>query len=159
MYAFSFKAKRILLAVFCLALLWQLAQASGASLKKDDKAEAAKRELDELQGTWKILTHEENGREYSYGDNYQLYTIEKNKITVTKREGVLCEGTIEIDATKSPKQLDVKLTSGQTDLLIYFRVNDYWIQCGHRDGETRPTEFASGTPKGGAYLLILKREK
>ena len=48
------------------------------------------------------MTREENGREYSCGDNCQLYVVEKNKFTVRKNEGVLAEGTIELNAARSP---------------------------------------------------------
>jgi uncharacterized protein (TIGR03067 family) len=81
-------------------------------------------------------------------------TIDKDKMTVKRKGEVIAEGPIELDPTNSPKQLDDKLMSGQTDLTIYIRVGDYLIQCGHRGGKTRPTEFATGTTKGGAYLSI-----
>ncbi len=80
-------------------------------------------------------------------------------MTVKRKDEVIAEGPITLDTKTSPKQLDFRLTSGQTDLTIYIRVGDYLIQCGHRDGKTRPSEFATGTSKGGAYLIVLKREK
>ena len=153
------KVSLALSAVFCLTILLPAADSLVPVSERDDIAEAAQKELAALQGTWRIMTHEENGLDYSYGDNFQLYVVEKNKFTVRKREGVLGEGTIAMDVTKSPKQLDFRFTTGQTDVIIYIRVGDYWIQCGNRDGKTRPAEFATGTPNGGACLLVLKREK
>ncbi len=105
------------------------------------------------------MTHEENGKDYDYGDNFQLYVFDKDTITVKKKEGVLAEGSIELDATRTPKHLDFKRKSGQTQLCIYFRVGDYMIHCGRRDGKTRPSEFATGTANDGEYLIIPKREK
>ncbi len=55
------------------------------------------------------MTREENGREYSCGDNFQLYVVEKNKFTFRKNEGVLAEGTIELNAARSPWRV---LTAG-----------------------------------------------
>ena len=138
----------VLSAVFCLTILLRAADPPASAQERDDKAEAAQKELAALQGTWRVVTHEENGQEYSYGDNFQLYVIEKNKFTVRKREGVLAEGTIAMDVTKSPKQLDFRLTTGQTDVIIYIRTGDYWIQCGNRDGKTRPAEFAARSRPG-----------
>ena len=148
----------LLSAVACLTVPGSAANPPASAPERKDKAAVAQKELAALEGTWRVVTHEENGREYSYGDNFQLYVIEKDTFTVRKREGVLAEGTIELDATRSPKQLDFRLTTGQTDVIIDIRVGDYWIQCGNRDGKTRPTQFATGTPDGGAYLLVLKRE-
>ena len=35
----------------------------------------------------------------------------------------------------------------------------YLLQCGRRDGKTRPSEFATGTANGGEYLIVLQRQK
>lgn len=142
-----------------LAYAWPAAFSLVTAEEKDDKAEAAKKELEALQGTWKLMTHEEEGKIVAYGDDVHLYTIEKDKMTVKRKGEVIAEGSIDLDPKKSPRHLDVRLTSGQTDLTIYIRVGDYLIQCGSRDGKTRPSDFATGTAKGGAYLLVLKREK
>jgi hypothetical protein len=38
-------------------------------------------------------------------------------------------------------------------------LGDYLAQCGNAVGKPRPTEFVSGTEKGGVYLNVWKREK
>ncbi len=124
----------------------------------DDKAEANKKELAALQGTWKLVFHEEEGKEVAY-DTPQLYTINDQKITVKRNGEVLVEGDLKLNATAKPMHLDFEFTSGQTDLTIFTRVGGYLIQCGRRDGKTRPKEFASGTDDGGPYVIVLKREK
>jgi uncharacterized protein (TIGR03067 family) len=144
--------------VFCLALAWSSAPVASAD-DQADKAEAVKKELDALQGTWKLMTHEEDGKEVDYGDDIQLYTFGKDKLTVKRKDTVIAEGPIELDPTRSPRHLDFQRTDGQTELTIYIRVGDYLIQCGRRDGKTRPTEFATATANGGAYLIVLKRQK
>jgi uncharacterized protein (TIGR03067 family) len=149
----------VLVAIVCLTVPWQSGSPVALAQEKIDKAEAANKELVALQGTWKLMTHEEDGKDVPYGEDVQLYIVEKDKITVKRKGDVIAERPIELDATRSPKHLDFQRTGGQTELTIYIRVGDYFIQCGRRDGKTRPSEFATGTANGGEYLIVLKREK
>jgi len=127
-----------------------------------DKTAAIEKELEALQGTWKLMTHEENGKLRNLKPT-QLYTFEKDNMTITVGGGVTSQGSIELDPTTSPKRLDFTRTwdhidATRIDLTIYVRVGDYIIKCGHRDGKTRPTEFATGTKNGGAFLIVLQRQ-
>jgi uncharacterized protein (TIGR03067 family) len=126
--------------------------------EKADKAELVKKELAALQGTWNLVACELDGKETSEFKKGQLI-IEKDKVTYKQNGETLFEGKVELDPTTNPKQLDQYFTSGRTDLTIYVRVGDYLIQCGNHDGKTRPTEFVSGSKKGGVYLNVWKREK
>jgi uncharacterized protein (TIGR03067 family) len=155
------KRIRISLVLACSAgaFLLALQAISGAPARaNDDKAERDKKELAALQGTWKLIFHEEEGKEVS-DDAGQLYTIEQQKITVKRGNEVVVEGDLKLDASANPPHLDWAYTSGTNELTIYIRAGNLLIQCGHRDGKTRPKEFASGTADGGAYLIVLKREK
>lgn len=147
--------------VCCAVILWPSLHRVAFAQEKVDKTEAAKKELAELQGDWKLMTHEEDGKLVDYGGDTQVYTIDKDKMVVKRKGEVLAEGPIEIDATRSPKHMDYRLNSGQVDLIVFIRVGDYLIQCGHRDGKTRPSEFATNTStsNGGAYLIVLQRQK
>jgi uncharacterized protein (TIGR03067 family) len=157
MKRFTFMTALVLVVVCCLAAPWRSAQPVASAQEKLDKAEAAKKELAALQGTWKMVAYEEDGKEVPAED--RLYIIDKDKMTFKQNGEVAAEGTLELDATRTPKHLDYRITSGQTDLIIYTRVGDYLIQCGRRDGKTRPSEFATGTANGGAYLIVLQRQK
>jgi uncharacterized protein (TIGR03067 family) len=126
--------------------------------KWQNKAEAGKKEIAELQGTWKLQAHEEQGIVVP-PDDTQLVTITGDKISWKRKGEVIEEGTIELDATRSPKHLNYQFNSGRSDPTIYIRVGDYFVQCGRRNGKTRPSEFATGTANGGEYLIVLKREK
>jgi uncharacterized protein (TIGR03067 family) len=123
-----------------------------------DKSEAAKKELAALQGMWKLRTHEEQGKLLPHDDT-QFVTIADDKITWEQHGEVVMQGTIELEAGRSPKHLNYQFTSGRSDQVIYIRVGDYLIQCGRRDGKTRPSEFATATANGGEYLIVLKRVK
>jgi uncharacterized protein (TIGR03067 family) len=127
----------ILAAVFCLTTSWSLGCPVASAQEKIDKAEAVKKGLAALQGSWRLVTHEEDGKDVPYGDGeVRLYIIDKDKMIFKNKDEVIAEGQIDLDPTRSPKHMDFRLTSGQTDLIIYIRVGDYLIKCGHRDGKT-----------------------
>jgi uncharacterized protein (TIGR03067 family) len=160
MKRFLINVSLVLAALCCLEPPWPAVRPAASAQEKIDKAEAVKKELAALQGTWKLVTHEEGGKDVPYAEGEApRYIFDKDKLTFKVKDEVIAEGPIDLDPTRSPKHMELRLTSGQTDLTIYIRVGDYLIQCGHRDGKTRPSEFATGTPNGGAYLVILKREK
>ena len=123
-------------------------------LAKEKKLE---KELAALQGTWVPLEYEEGGKKVP-GD-FTRHIIKGDKVTVRVNGETMAEGKVVVDATRNPKHLDLQFPSGQTHLIIYVRVGDRIIYCGNRDGKTRPSEFASGTAKGGDYLMAWKIEK
>jgi len=120
----------------------------------------AKKELTAIQGTWHLVAHERDGKEAPFKDIKTAWLIiENDKVTYKQGGETLVEGKVGLDATKNPKHLDLAYTSGRSDLTIYVRVGDYIIQCGNVDEKTRPSEFTSGTEKGGTYLNVWNREK
>ena len=155
---FTFKIGLVLIGACCLLVPWPSARHVASAQQRIDKAEVAKKELAGLKGTWKLITHVEGGQVVEY-ENPQLYTFADDKLTVKRGDELIAEGPIDLDPTKAPKHLDFRRTSGRTELTIYIREGDHLIQCGCRDGKTRPSEFAAGTANGGEYLIVLKREK
>lgn len=155
---FTFKIGLVLIGVCCLVVPWPSPRPVASAQERIDKAEAVKNELVALKGTWKLISHVEGGRVVEY-DDPQLYTFADDKVTIKRSGQVIAEGPIDLDPAKTPKHLNLRLTSGQTDLTIYIREGEHLIQCACRDGKTRPSEFATGTANGGEYLIVLKREK
>jgi uncharacterized protein (TIGR03067 family) len=119
-------------------------------------SDLAKRELEELQGTWLPLQYEEKGQRVE--TNFRQ-VIKGDKVILQVNGETKGEGKVVVDATKNPRHLNFQFTSGQTDLIIFVRAGDYVIYCGNRDGKTRPSEFDSGTAKGGEYLQVWKIER
>lgn len=114
-------------------------------------------ELAALQGTWTPLFYEEHGKQTPSDPTRHI--IQGDKITVQVHGETVAEGRVVLDATQNPKHLDFQLTSGQTHLMIYVRAGNTVIYSGNRDSKTRPSEFASGTPKGGDYLMSWKIDR
>jgi uncharacterized protein (TIGR03067 family) len=150
--------KRSRLVLVCVALLISVLWSVPGALTQEKEQEKEK-ELAALQGTWRLESYEEGGKVVAIQDTV-LYVIDKDKWTTKSNGEVKSEGTIiGLYPARSPKHLDIRPTTVQTELTIYIRVGDYLIQCGHRDGKTRPSEFATGTANGGEYLIVLKRQK
>jgi uncharacterized protein (TIGR03067 family) len=120
------------------------------------------KELAALQGTWVLLRHEECGKvvvdDNTPEDKRERLIIKGDKV-VCKNGETIVEGKLVLDATKTPKQLDLRFTPGHSDVTIYVRAGNYLILCGNRGGNTRPTEFVSGAEKGGEVLTVWKLEK
>jgi uncharacterized protein (TIGR03067 family) len=121
-------------------------------------AKPPEKELAALQGTWVPLYYEEGGKRVP-GTYSCQHIIRGDRVTVQVNGQTKAEGKVVLDPTQNPKHLNLQFTSGGTDLLIYVRAGDYLIYCGNRGGKTRPSEFASGTAKGGEYLLVWKVER
>lgn len=116
------------------------------------------KELAALQGTWKPLQLEEEGKQVA-GELSTRHIVKGDTITVQVDDKTHAKGKVSLDPHKTPPQLDLRLENGETHLLIYVRAGDHIICCGNRDGQIRPTEFSTGTPRGGEYLMTWKIEK
>jgi len=119
---------------------------------------SAEKELAALQGTWVPLQYEADGRKVEGVLNFKQI-IKGDTVTFLVNREAKAEGKVIVDVMSNPKRLDFQFTSGQTDLIIYVRAGDYVTYCGNRDGQTRPSEFATGTAKGGEYLQVWKIER
>jgi uncharacterized protein (TIGR03067 family) len=126
--------------------------------KEEAYEEARETELAALQGTWIPLQYEEGGKKVE-GDLSTRHIIKGDRLMVQVDGRTQAEGRVVLDASQNPKQLYLHLNSGPTHAIIYVRVGDYVIYCGNRRQEPLPSEFASGTPKGGEYLMAWKIQR
>ena len=70
------------------------------------------------------------------------------------------EGDLAVAPEKSPKHLTFRFPAKeQTDVMIYLRIGDTLMLCGHRDSKTRPGQFETGTKQGGEFLTVWERVK
>jgi len=128
---------------------------------KANGSDAAKKEVAGLQGTWQCRGSESNGKDDG-ADGARAWTLAFGKEkAVYKRNGeAFAEGDLVVDPEKAPKHLTLSFPAkGQTDVMIFLRVGDVLILCGHRDGKTRPAQFETGTEQGGAFLSVWERVK
>jgi uncharacterized protein (TIGR03067 family) len=123
------------------------------AVRGQEREKERKKELAALQGTWKCLRFELDGKIL---DQKGTYIIDGHKMTWQWNNGSSGKCKITIDPSRGPAHLDVRHPSGQTELGIYARAGDYLVQCGNYDGKPRPTRFATGVPGGGQYLVVWK---
>jgi uncharacterized protein (TIGR03067 family) len=148
------------LSCFLLLASACLAAASGADKGKTD--------LDKLQGTWVTVSLVNDGKTLidektppKKGPATKL-AYEGNKWLVKVGTKTVAYGTFKIDATKSPKEIDIfddtGMKNANTKLGIYELDGDTYKFCLAPAGKPRPAEFTS-KEGSGVSLGVSKREK
>lgn len=117
--------------------------------------------LKPLQGMWKVTAAELGGRPLG-GDFMRTtkLTIQGDRYTVMAESPD--KGTLKVDASQSPKTMDViggeGPNKGKTILAIYEIKGDTLRICYDLSGKSRPTEFKS-KPDTPLFLATYQREK
>lgn len=140
--------------------------AAGLAAADDKPADAAKKELEKLQGTWTTSALTYNGKDYfADGKTGFRFVFKGDVATVEGNDQVKKEYAklrFKLTPETKPRQLDLTVTDGvQKDAAIegiYELKDDELKICVKVFGNDRPTEFES--PAGSSIaLLVLKREK
>jgi uncharacterized protein (TIGR03067 family) len=144
----------------CAVVLVVLMSVTARAAEDQD---AAEKEMDRLQGTWKLVTVEINGKEERLGAS-QTLAITKNKMVVKtpdRSEETLCK----LDPTKKLKTIDIVHEGKQdperkgTMLGIYRLEGETLTICTNAIGsDPRPTAFKT-KPADGLTLLVYQRDK
>jgi uncharacterized protein (TIGR03067 family) len=135
---------------------------SGAA--DEAKEEAVKKELKALQGTWRPISQELDGKKTSEEELKDRAVVfdAAGKASLRHGDKILLESAWKIDPTKKPKAVDSTYTSGEnkgkTRLGIYELEGDTLRVCLGPIGKERPTEFSS-KPGSGNLLFRFEREK
>jgi len=119
------------------------------------------KELKKIQGTWKFILQEMDGKERPKEELTKLtITFAGDKWSVRVEDKVVQAGTHQLDGTKKPGQIDAVVTEGEdkgsTMLGIYELKGDKMKVCFDPKGKQRPTSFTSKT---GQFAAVLEREK
>ena len=129
------------------------------ALAREEAWEAAREtELAALQGTWVPLEYEEGGKK-AEGAVPTRHIISGDKVTVQVDGRTRDEGRVVLDPTQNPKQMYLRMNAGPTHAIIYVRAGNHVIYCGNRRQGPLPSEFATGTAKGGEYLIAWRIER
>jgi uncharacterized protein (TIGR03067 family) len=120
------------------------------------------KDQEKVQGTWQRVSMVVDGKEVPAEDvKAQQLTIKGNRYTL--RIGKQSrEGTLKLDSSKKPREVDIKSASGPNagKVLkgIYELDGDTFKYCIAAPGKDRPTEFPS-KPGTGQALAVNKRVK
>ena len=125
--------------------------------------EATKSELARFQGTWTVVTVENDGRTASADQlvGFKI-VVEGNSRIVKNDDQVLSRSTLKLDLSKQPKVIYLTMTEGMfkgnTLPAIYEMDGDTWKVCMALKGDEPPQGFA--TQDGDGHLLhVYKKEK
>src|SRR5262249_5711830 len=125
--------------------------AAGQPAKED-----VKKELDKLQGEWKMVSLEQRGKK-APDEEVKAYTLtikgDQWIVSVQDREG---RGmTIKIDPSKNPKTIDLTQKLGEKEVVsqgIYKLEGDTLTLCRTQGKQERPKEFK--TTEDGGILVV-----
>jgi uncharacterized protein (TIGR03067 family) len=125
-----------------------------ADAKDDD---AAKKELKKLSGTYVMASGESRAEKLSEESiKGAKLTIEGETYTAMFGEGAVM-GTLKLDPTKTPKEIEATDSERKTILGIYKFDKDQFTVCFAPPGKERPKEFSikAGT---GDFIHVWKKK-
>ena len=144
-------------------------QAAPAPIKEKQPASrpAAKTDLDRIQGEWKLEYVEINGRPQKLEHFKTIRLVIKgDRATLGRNEGHDETGSVKLDPTKQPKEIDQIYRHPAGHLLtypgIYKLEGDKLTICyaPHLDaGQLRPTEFETAKEGGRLWVLVRSAEE
>jgi uncharacterized protein (TIGR03067 family) len=130
-----------------------------ANAAQDD---LAKKDLDRLQGVWRLTSLVSDGKPIPEKDVKGVITIKANKWIEVDSGGTTVESTIKLDPSKKLKAIDITPLSGHDKGLLYLGIysiegDTLKIYVKNAGGDTeRPNEFKAVR---NVNLLVLQREK
>ena len=111
-----------------------------------------------LQGRWVVVDGEHNGKPMK-GLNGGIMTVTGTAFEIRTASGNMLKGTLKLDATKKPAQMDMVHADGAVWEAVYettgdtFRLN--YVLKGEKD--PRPTSFKT-SEKTEESLVVMQRE-
>lgn len=119
-----------------------------------------KAELEKLKGTW-IVESLQRGDEADPNAKGNKFIVENDRFTIKTNSGEM-KGTLWLDGSKKPSQMDVMITDGpQTGTALGIcevKGDELRVALSQPGGKERPKELVAKA--GAMYLyIVLKREK
>ncbi len=123
--------------------------------------DAGKRDLKAMQGAWRTVSVEINGKKLEKGFATDRMTIRGSRFEMKAGKDTMA-GTIKLDGTKDPGHINTEILEGANKGLksvgIYYLKDDRLIVCYCVAPNPRPNEFrtAEGTSRA---LVVYERVK
>jgi uncharacterized protein (TIGR03067 family) len=128
---------------------------SGAVLMAADAPES---DQEKFQGTWAVILGEREGVKLSEEAAREIQVIVEGDRYRHVRGDRTQAGTIKLDPTKRPREIDITPADGKTILGIYTIEGDTHKVCFAEYGGGRPTGFST-EPESGLSLYVMRRVK
>jgi uncharacterized protein (TIGR03067 family) len=122
---------------------------------------APKTDLDKFQGTWYLVSAMEDGKALPEEKVKQTTIVIKGdtfRFPRSAEDATSRAGTIKLDETKTPKEMDTISTEKEVMLGIYALDENGYKVCFAPAGKPRPTDFGS-EPGSGQILQVWERQK
>ena len=119
------------------------------------------REYEALEGTWRIIRYEQDGKLVDDGAK-RAWIVKEHRWSHQENGETSPECRLEIEPSGDTRRLDVWEGDVHTISANYVRAGEYVILCANRldqGAKGRPERFETGTPEGGAFLLVCKIQK
>lgn len=123
---------------------------------------AVKKELELLQGAWKVTSAERDGKPDDLSKNAVITFTKDSKLTVKLADGKSAASSFKLDPAQKPKAIDYTPTDGpdkgKTHLGIYSLEGDTLKICRADAGKERPKDFTTKADSA-RMLFVLQRDK
>ena len=133
----------------------------GACNRQAQAPAAPKTELDRFQGTWYLVKAMQDGKSLPEDKVKQTTIVYKGdtfRYPGSTENATSKEGTIKLDETKTPKEMDVTSTEKEVRLGIYAMDEGGYKVSFAPAGQPRPTALGSA-PGSGYILQVWARQK
>jgi len=142
---------------------WQLAMLAvmaSACLGLSQGTGGKQSDQDALQGVWKFVGREEDGKALEPEKVNEIELKVKGDTMALKTKGELQPLTFKLDSTKKPKHIDLIMADGKAEVIpgIYELTGDEFKMCFDPQKKVRPTDFKTKA-SSQARVLLLKRAK
>ncbi len=123
----------------------------------------AKKDQDQLQGTWTVVLLEEKGKKAPEEITKELSAeIKGDKLAILEKGKVMEELRFKLDPTKKPSEVDFTYLTGEdkgkTELGIYEIAGDTVKFCINDSGKPRPKTFST-SKEDELNVVVIKRKK
>jgi uncharacterized protein (TIGR03067 family) len=118
-------------------------------------------DLDEMQGTWNLVSAMEDGKALPEDDVKQTTIVVKGntfRFPGLAEDATSKAGTFTLDPTKNPKEMDSTSDQQAVSLGIYELEADSYKVCFSPAGKARPANFSSD-PGSGQIFQVWQRQK
>jgi uncharacterized protein (TIGR03067 family) len=132
-----------------------------AACNRQEPAAAPKSDLERFQGTWYLVLAMQDGKtlpEDQVKETTIVFKADAFRYPESAEYAPSKSGTIKLDETKTPKEIDAISTDKETMLGIYALEEAGYKVCFAPAGKPRPTKMGSA-PGSGYILEVWSRQK